>query len=150
MSIPAPPKDKRTKAYKEWKAKYEKENSIGAGDIVEKITTATGIKAAVKFIAGEDCGCEERQESWNEFFRYRLRDCPNEEEFKWMEDFLRRKDNPKTDDEVRLSRLVNKHEQEMICQILNKVLGTKYKPDKCADCVENRKNELRKLYEAYL
>ena len=46
-----PPKDKRTKAYKQWKAKYDK-SSKGLGDTVEKITTATGIKRAVKFLAG--------------------------------------------------------------------------------------------------
>ena len=56
--------DKRTKEYKEWvasndeapktqeelEAKYE-ENNPGLGDVVEKITEATGIKAAVKFLA---------------------------------------------------------------------------------------------------
>ena len=52
------PKDKRTKAYKEWKKKFNKENTIGLGDLVEKVTEATGIKKAVKFIAGEDCGCD--------------------------------------------------------------------------------------------
>jgi hypothetical protein len=59
-----PPKDKRTKAYKQWKAKYDK-SSKGLGDTVEKITTATGIKKAVKFLAGEDCGCDERKELLN-------------------------------------------------------------------------------------
>ena len=46
--------DKRTKEYKEWKAKHAAA-SEGLGDTVEKITKATGIKKAVKFIAGEDC-----------------------------------------------------------------------------------------------
>ena len=59
------PKDKRTKAYKEWKKKFNKENTIGLGDLVEKVTEATGIKKAVKFIAGEDCGCDERKEKMN-------------------------------------------------------------------------------------
>ena len=40
--------DKRTKAYKEWKAKFEKDNdankSKGLGDTVAKITKATGIR----------------------------------------------------------------------------------------------------------
>mgnify|MGYP003123993136 FL=1 len=60
------PKDKRTKEYKEWKKKFNKENTIGLGDIVEKVTEATGIKKAVKFIAGEDCGCNERKEKMND------------------------------------------------------------------------------------
>ena len=48
------PKDKRTKAYKEWKAKFDQEQeskSKGLGDTVAKITEATGIKKAVEFIA---------------------------------------------------------------------------------------------------
>ena len=60
--------DKRSKEYKAWKAKHEKA-SKGLGDTVEKITTATGIKKAVKFIAGEDCGCDERKEKLNKVFR---------------------------------------------------------------------------------
>ena len=50
--------DKRTKEYKaysEWKEAQEA-SPEGLGDSIEKITEATGIKAAVKFLAGEDCG----------------------------------------------------------------------------------------------
>lgn len=49
MSTPKAPKDKRTKAYKEWKAKYDSAPK-GLGDTIEKITTATGIKKAVNFL----------------------------------------------------------------------------------------------------
>ncbi len=35
------------------------------GDLVEKITTITGIKYLVKKIWGEDCGCEERKNFLN-------------------------------------------------------------------------------------
>ena len=59
------PKDKRTKAYKKWLAN-EKKTQLNIGDKVAAITEATGVKAAVKFIFGEDCGCSERQESLNE------------------------------------------------------------------------------------
>ncbi len=75
-----PPKDKRTKAYKEWKAKHA-QASEGLGDTVEKITKATGIKKAVKWLAGEDCGCSERQEKLNEMFRYKKPECLTEDEF---------------------------------------------------------------------
>ena len=61
------PKDKRTKAYKDWKANQEKA-SEGLGDTIAKVTEATGIKKAVKFLAGEDCGCDERQERLNRIF----------------------------------------------------------------------------------
>jgi hypothetical protein len=56
--------DKRTKEYKEWVASREEaiaSESKGLGDTIEKITTATGIKAAVKFLAGEDCGCDRQK-----------------------------------------------------------------------------------------
>ena len=61
--------DKRTKEYKEWKANKEKEDeasSKGLGDSVEKVLKATGVSDVVKFIAGEDCGCDERKEKLND------------------------------------------------------------------------------------
>ena len=72
--------DKRTKEYKEWKKNHAK-SSEGLGDTVEKITKATGIKKAVKFLAGEDCGCDERKEKLNEIFRYKKPECLTEQEF---------------------------------------------------------------------
>ncbi len=42
--------------------------SQGFGDIVEKITTATGIKLVVDAVSeatGIPCGCPERKEEWN-------------------------------------------------------------------------------------
>ena len=72
--------DKRSKAFKEWKKNHAK-SSEGLGDTVEKITKSTGIKKAVKFLAGEDCGCDERKEKLNEMFRYRKPECLTESEF---------------------------------------------------------------------
>ena len=84
------PKDKRTTAYKEWKAKQNTQtftiktgnhnqkldipdeiiNELikprGLGDTIEKITEATGIKKVVKAIFGDDCGCDERRDRLNE------------------------------------------------------------------------------------
>jgi len=41
--------------------------TIGLGDIVENITTATGIKTFVSlFLKGDDCGCEERKKTLNQ------------------------------------------------------------------------------------
>ncbi len=82
--------DKRTKAYKECiKAKdssvpeltkafddflsergfVDEPEKIGLGDIVEKVTEATGIKKAVEKVSkklGVDCGCEKRKEMLNQ------------------------------------------------------------------------------------
>jgi hypothetical protein len=72
------PLDKRTKAYKEWVERYGE-----LGNKVEKFTTATGIKKAVKFLAGEDCGCDERKEKLNEV--YRGAKCLTEQEYNFLE-----------------------------------------------------------------
>ena len=64
--------DKRTKAYKDWKKKYNKE-SKGVGDTVEKITKATGIKKVVETVSkvtGKDCGCGKRKDKLNRLFPY--------------------------------------------------------------------------------
>ena len=80
--------DKRSKdyrEYKEWKAskefetiqanvEFHNENSrVGLGDVVEKITEATGIKKLVKAIAGDDCGCDERKEKFNRAKNWRTK-----------------------------------------------------------------------------
>lgn len=93
--------DKRSKAYKEWKAKHAAA-SEGLGDTVEKITKATGIKKAVKFLAGEDCGCDERKEKLNEIFRYRKPECLSESEFDLIKMAVDTKKNKFTPDEQEL------------------------------------------------
>ena len=90
--------DKRTKEYKAWKAKH-KAGSKGLGDTVEKITKATGIKKAVKFLAGEDCGCDERQEKLNQVFRYKKPECLTESEFDLIKMAVDTKKNRFTPDE---------------------------------------------------
>jgi len=90
--------DKRSKEYKEWKKKHS-EASEGLGDTVEKITKATGIKKAVKFLAGEDCGCDERKEKLNEIFRYRKPECLSESEFDLIKMAVDAKKNKFTPDE---------------------------------------------------
>jgi len=85
MSTSKPPKDKRTKEYKTWKANHEKASN-GLGDQVEKITKATGIKKAVEFFAdGRDCGCDARKEKLNELFPSKKPECFTEEEFSLMQ-----------------------------------------------------------------
>lgn len=130
--------DKRTKAYKEWKKKFDKKNSKGLGDTVEKITKATGIKKAVKFIAGEDCGCDKRKEKLNNMVRWTARECPNEEQFLFMESLFKERKSS-----------VKRSEQHQINAILNKVKGTKLKPTSCRSCLVSRVNELKSIYLAY-
>jgi hypothetical protein len=58
--------------------------SKGLGDTIEKITEATGIKAVVKAIAGEDCGCDERKEWLNKKFPYKKVQCLDPEEKEYL------------------------------------------------------------------
>jgi len=43
----------------------------GLGDSIDKITTATGIKAVVKKATKGGCGCEKRRKKLNELFPYK-------------------------------------------------------------------------------
>lgn len=52
------------------KRKPRKTKSKGLGDTIDKVTEATGIKAVVKAVAGDDCGCDERREKLNNLFPY--------------------------------------------------------------------------------
>lgn len=52
------------------KPQAQAETIKGLGDVVEKITEATGIKAVVKAALGEDCGCDERKEKLNKLFQF--------------------------------------------------------------------------------
>jgi len=134
--------DKRTKEYKEykkWKENYEKENSTGVGDAVEKVTKATGIKKVVEWIAGEDCGCDERKEKLNKLpFKIRVKDCPTEEQYNFMVELFKR--NP---------HRIDARTQDKVNEILNLVTGTKYKRSTCSSCVAGRMKILKNIYQAY-
>lgn len=127
--------DKRSKdyrEYKEWKASKRSEDynklkqnvesqSKGVGDTVAKITKATGVDKLVKFIAGEDCGCDERQERLNRIFKYDKPECLNEDEYEYIADWI---DNGK-------NKLNNKQLKEMNV-IYNRVFKKKFKCQKCS------------------
>jgi len=114
------PKDKRTKAYKDWKANQEKA-SEGLGDTIAKVTEATGIKKAVKFIAGEDCGCDERQERLNRIFKYNKPECLNEDEYKYIATWIENGND----------KLNSKQLKEMNV-IYNRVFKKKFRCQKCS------------------
>jgi hypothetical protein len=138
---PPKPKDKRTKRYKEWVARYENESS-GVGDTIEKITKATGIKKAVEFIAGEDCGCNSRKSKLNYLFPYNKPNCFTEEEFDYLSEFF----SDANWAVKRISRDQVKHFYEMY----NRVFNTADAPSGCNSCVKNRISKLQRLYKEYL
>jgi len=145
--------DKRSKdyrEYKQWKSskieegykslkKNVEKQSKGLGDTVAKITKATGIDKAVKFIAGEDCGCDERRTKWNESFKYRTVKCVNEDDYKFLTHFL--SNRPSTvsfDDKTRL------------IDIYNYVFEAREnRRTHCSSCVIKVVNNLKRYLEAY-
>jgi len=129
--------DKRTKEYKEWKAKYAAA-SEGLGDTVEKITTATGIKKAVKFLAGEDCGCDERKVKLNKMFRYKKPECLTESEFDLIKMAVDTKKHKFTPDE-----------QETYKTIYERIFKTKVECTPCSFAKVVWK-DLQAVYNQYL
>jgi len=129
--------DKRTKEYKEWRANKDASPS-GLGDSIEKITEATGIKKVVEFIAGEDCGCDERKEKINNIFPYTKAECFTEYEYSWIGKFIDRKPTK-----------VSFEERTELFNIYNRVFNKKKNPSRCSSCLQGVYNELKMYYEKY-
>ena len=135
--------DKRTKEYKEWKKQQPAE---GLGDIVEKVTEATGIKSAVKWLAGDDCGCDERKEFLNKIWR-RNPNCLEEHEYKWLAEFMAEHwDN----DTERWCKGANHHDKVKLIKIYNRVFKVKQGTGTtCSSCVRDIADKMKQVYEAY-
>lgn len=133
--------DKRTNVYKEAKKQFDAQNEVtGLGDIVEKITEATGIKKLVKWIAGEDCGCEERKKKLNELFPIRSKtpNCLNEDDYLWLSEWHNS------------SRSKMKHDEQLrFIEIYNKTFNTEYNTTNCGSCIASKMRELMIVYSAY-
>ena len=138
--IPPKPNDKRTKRYKEWVAKYEKQ-SDGVGDTVEKITKATGIKAAVDGVfdaLGKDCGCDERKKTLNKMFPYNKPNCLTEPEYNYLSDFYAANKNR-----------ITGAEQNQLLAIYNRVFNVREKATSCGSCFAGKLNKLKSLFDKY-
>lgn len=133
--------DKRTKAYREWKAKFEKEQeskSKGLGDTVEKITKATGVKKAVKALFGDDCGCDERKSKLNKLMKYNVTNCLEEKEYNYLSDFLSKN-----------KQRVTMVEQRALLDIFNRVFNQRKQMSSCPSCIRGTIADLRKLMKNY-
>ncbi len=114
---------------------------MGLGDAIERITKATGIEKAVKFIAGEDCGCDARREKLNGVFRFRAPLCMTEQEYDYWTFFKKR--NPQT---------LEHEDSEQVARIYSRVFERKsiYRPCTCNPREWQRMiNEINKLYDTY-
>ena len=120
--------DRRTKQgktdYEQWK-KNHSEASKGLGDTVEKFTEATGIKKLVKFVAGDDCGCDERKEKLNYLFPNYRPNCLTEDEYNFLEE--------------RVGKLntVTIEEQKALLNIYNRVFNDRRELTGCHSCFLN-------------
>lgn len=145
--------DKRSKDYREykkwknnripkvdydaWHSNFDSK-SKGLGDTIAKITKATGIEKLVKFIAGEDCGCDERKEILNKKFNYRTVNCITEEDFNYATEFLDRNTNKITDSQ-----------QKRMNDIHNSIFGTKKVNSSCVSCVMKTVENIKKYLQVY-
>ena len=110
----------------------------GLGDVVEKITKATGIKKAVKWIAGDDCGCDERKEYLNKVFPFKSIECLTEDEYNWLTKFFT--ENRKS---------IGITTQKELLAIYNSVFNKKANLSGCSKCVASKVNDLKKIYDEY-
>ena len=131
-------KKERNKDFKTFKNNYNK-SSKGIGDTVEKITKKTGIKKVVKFLSGEDCGCDKRKETLNNLFPYHKPECFTEDEFNYLSD--------------RVGKLnkVTPGEQKIILKIYNRVFHQNVEMTTCGPCFLNEVwSKIERIYKEYI
>jgi RNA polymerase sigma factor (sigma-70 family) len=118
----------------------KKRKITGLGDVVESITTATGIKKAVHWVAGEDCGCDERKEKLNKLFPIGKKPkCLTESEYEWLDNWFNGIGRSKMRDA----------EQRAFLAIFNRVFETQYNTTNCGDCINAKLDQLKKVYDEY-
>jgi len=112
--------------------------SKGLGDTIAKITEATGIDKLVKFVAGEDCGCDKRKEKLNKLFPYAKPLCLTEDEFNTLDTYFKQNTNTLTSDE-----------QTSLIAINNRVLNQRLTFSTCSSCLRDLVSKLRVIYNEY-
>ena len=119
-------------------AKTRTPKAQGLGDTVAQITKATGIDKLVKFIAGEDCGCDERQAKLNELFPYRTPKCLTEDEYTYL-----------NESQVLTKQSLKPSEQDAILKIYNRIFGISREPTSCATCWMEIIQKMQKVFNEY-
>lgn len=110
----------------------------GLGDTVAQITKATGIDKLVKFIAGEDCNCEERKQKLNELFPYRTPKCLTEDEYTYL-----------NESQVLSKQTLKPSEQDAILKVYNRIFGISREPTSCATCWLEIIQKMQKVFNEY-
>lgn len=135
------PKDKRTKAYKKWKKNFDEQNSVGLGDVVEKVTKTTGIKKVVETFTpeGKDCGCDKRKEQLNKIrMRFPVVRCFTEQQYNDWTKFISRSDK---------NSVTYADQVKIIIPIYKQLFSRQLKVMSC--CVEPYINQIQRVYEKY-
>lgn len=110
----------------------------GLGDTIEQITEATGIKKLVHFIAGEDCGCDERKEFLNKLFPYKKPKCLIEDDYNYLSELFAKNLNQ-----------LSVNQQYKLIDIYKNVFDIKLEHSNCSSCWRDIVNELKKVYDSY-
>lgn len=141
-------KRKKKTDYKKWKENFEA-SPEGVGDVVEKVTKATGVKKVVEKIfdaAGADCGCEDRKTALNELLRFRPKECLNEEEFDYLKQFYVEKMGG-FNEGIRITPEV----QDRLVNIYNRIMPRKKEMTNCGGCfLKEVYRPLSKVYSKYI
>lgn len=112
-----------------------KPKSKGLGDTIEKVTEATGIKAAVKAVVGDDCGCQKRKEILNKLFPY-AKVMTEEQKQRWDENLQEAYD----------TRDITREQQVVANDLYHEIFGVKHVVSQCSRCLVERMEELAKVY----
>ena len=118
-------------------ARPRKQKPSGLGDVIENITEATGIKAAVKFIMGEDCGCDKRKEYLNQKFRFgKVPNCLTEQEYNELTTLLK------------LGFFTDENQLKFNA-IFERVMQEPAPMTNCASCMIDRVKRIKIVYNSY-
>lgn len=113
--------------------------STGLGDTVEKVLSAVGIDKAIKFIAGEDCGCSDRREILNKVFPYQKPNCLLEYEYNYLSKYFASKKNT-----------IDVATQKELVDIYNRVFNDNANTTSCTSCfLNNVHKKLERVYSEY-
>lgn len=119
-------------------AKTTVKKAQGLGDTIEQITEVTGIKKLVKFIAGDDCGCDERKAKLNALFPYNKPECLTEVEYNYL-----------NETQVLYKYSIKPSEQDEILKIYNRVFKVRQEPTSCASCLKEIVEKMQKVFNEY-
>ena len=116
----------------------------GLGDLVQRITSVTGIDRAVKAIVGEDCGCDERQELLNRLIPFKTSIPKDEtESHAWALTFV-----IELQWRIKAQKTINRDEFQIMWDIYRKYINPRKKNTDCKSCMRNSIEEMRRVLEA--